>query len=1175
MRCPSCGIENPDSARFCGTCGSELTLTCTRCGSPVVSGNRFCNQCGAAVSVFSSETTLGVISVDAFPQTRAEVTERRFVSVLFADLVGFTSLSEHRDAEDVRDLLSQFSEVSRLVVERYGGKVENFIGDAVFAVWGSPTVHEDDAERAVRCGLELVEAISNLGADVNAPGLSARAGVLTGEAAVNYGPAGESMIAGDLINTASRLQTAAAERTVIVGEATYQAAKHAIAFADVGELNLKGKNEPVRAYRALRVVGQRKGVGRREGIEAPFVGRVEQLRALKESLDALDRERRARLISVTGIPGIGKSRLAWEFKKYVDGLADVVFWHEGRSPAYGDGVSFWALSEMVRMRCSISEDEDDAAASRKLSATLEEFVADEGERDWIEARLAYLLGLAEAPLGQAEETFSAWRKFFEHIAARARVVMVFEDLQWADPGLIDFIESILEWSRAHPILVVSLSRPELLERRPNWGAGQRNFLSLHLDPLSDQAMRDLLRGLVRDVPAGLEGQILERAEGVPLYAVEIVRMLVGKGLVVEVEGAYQAVGELSDLDVPDSLHALIASRLDSLLPGERALLQDAAVLGKSFPAAALASLTNRSIGDLEGPLRDLVRKELLSVDIDPRSPERGQYGFLQGLIREVAYTTLSRTDRRSKHLSAAHYFESLADDELSGVVAAHYLEAYRSSPDGPERAALGARARDTLADAGRRALTLGSPEQALSYFEQALDIVAVGAEQAELASLAGQAAERAGSYEQAVAHFERAIAYHENVRDDVAAGRVVALWTMAMSGLRRLAEAIDRAESAFAALSENDDARVRGDLAADLAMLNVESGEAVRAYEWIETALVIIEKLDEQELLARAFRTKGFVLFTLGRHQEAMSIGRAAVAIAEVIGSLREQGVGLTQLGLFGLDDDPRGFLDTMLRAVEVSRRAGDRSQETVALLNGVESAIFLGAWDVAGAVLAELDERELPGGWSWFRTLCHGLLRALRGDPVGGFSILGELDETGGSSEYIHQRATYLKGRSLVSLAAGKLNSAIEEAEAAVATDPSGANASSALAVMARAALWLGDTDKAASAVSGMRQFRGRWMAAIRIGVEAGLAALGGQIDEAIADFGRARRTLTALDAPLDLALLELDVAFLLEPRPEAVEAASKAERILTELGASALLVQLDERRPRESSNARGSINT
>ena len=405
---------------------------------------------------------------------------------------------------------------------------------------------------------------------------------------------------------------------------------------------------------------------------------------MKELLHATAREHKARLVSVTGIPGIGKSRLCWELRKYVDGLAETVYWHEGRSPAYGEGITFWALGEMVRTRAGINESEDADSSRSKLTSSLSEYVPDPEERRWIEPRLAHLLGLGEAPPGERGELYSAWRTFFERVADHGPIVMVFEDLQWADPGLIDFIESILEWSRNHPILVVTLSRPELMDRRPNWGAGQRAFTSLHLEPLSDQAMAELLDGFVADLPAEFKDKILERSEGVPLYAVETVRMLADRGVLTQDEGAYHLAGEPGSLEIPGTLHALIASRLDTLSTEQRSLLEDASVVGRTFTTASLAVVHGGDQNSLEAHLRDLVRREFLSLDTDPRSPERGQYGFVQGLIAEVAYATLSRRDRSAKHLALARHFESLADDELTSLVAAHYVEAHRAAPEGPE-----------------------------------------------------------------------------------------------------------------------------------------------------------------------------------------------------------------------------------------------------------------------------------------------------------------------------------------------------------------------------------------------------------------------------------------------------------------------------------------------------------
>src|SRR4051794_11625801 len=679
MECAACGTANDADSRFCTECGAPLAQVCPNCSTPYKPGSKFCGGCGAALAgapAAAAETT-----PSAGPAL-APGAQRRVVSVLFADLVGFTTISQHRDAEEVRELLTRYFDTARIAVERHGGLVEKFIGDAVMAVWGSETAHEDDAERAVRAGLELVDAVAALGAELGV-GLSARAGVLTGEAAVTVGATAQGLVAGDLVNTASRLQSSAEPGTVLVGEATYQAASDAITFEPQGEISVKGRDEPVATWRALRVVGQRGGSGRPGRPEPPFAGRDEELRLIKELLHVTARERRARLVSITGIGGIGKSRLIWEFLKYVDGLSDDVFWHQGRCPAYGEGVTFWALGEMVRMRAGIAESDEPGQSRHKLEAMLDQYVVDADERRWTEPRLAHLLGLDDAPAGGREELFSAWRSLFERIAEHGTTVMVFEDLHWADAGLLDFIESILEWSRSSGILVVTLARPELLDRRPTWGAGQRNYTALHLDPLSEAPMTELVTGFVSGLATEDASRIVARAEGVPLYAVETIRMLADTGVLAADGPTYAVVGDIGALDVPGSLHALIAARLDVLPAEDRELLRDAAVLGTSFTPQGLATIRGEAAEQIEPRLRALVRKEFLTQDTDPRSPERGHYGFLQGLIREVAYGTLSKADRRRKHVAVAKHYESLDDDELAGVVASHYLEALRATPDGP------------------------------------------------------------------------------------------------------------------------------------------------------------------------------------------------------------------------------------------------------------------------------------------------------------------------------------------------------------------------------------------------------------------------------------------------------------------------------------------------------------
>ena len=610
-----------------------MTAACPACGAANEPGERFCGECGTP------------LTADAPPARReAPAAERRLVSVLFADLVGFTTLSESRDAEEVRDLLSRYFDTCRRLIELYGGTVEKFIGDAVMAVWGTPTATEDDAERAVRVGLDLVAAVSALGDEVGAPELRARAGVLTGEAAVTIGAEGQGMVAGDLVNTASRIQSAAEPGTVFVGEATRRATEAAVAYAAAGDHELKGKAEPVPLWRALRVTSGRQGTLKGTGLEAPFVGRDRELRQIKDLFHASADERRAQLVSVTGIAGIGKSRLAWEFYKYFDGIAETIYWHRGRCLSYGEGVTYWALADMVRMRCRITEDEEPASAQAKLHATLEEHILDPEERGFLEPRLAHLLGVAEHQARDREDLFAAWRLFFERLAESYPTVLAFEDMQWADESLLDFVEYLLDWSRNHPILVITLARPELLERRPTWGAGQRSFTSLYLDPLAPEAMEALLSGLVPGLPDTLRDRILDRAEGVPLYAVETVRMLLDRGLLVQEGSAYSLVGPVDELEVPETLHALIAARLDGLSADERRLLQDAAVLGKTFPKDALRALA----GDESSSTRCSPRSSARRCSACRRTPARPS----------TASTASSRTSsatsptRRSRSVSA-------------------------------------------------------------------------------------------------------------------------------------------------------------------------------------------------------------------------------------------------------------------------------------------------------------------------------------------------------------------------------------------------------------------------------------------------------------------------------------------------------------------------------------------
>ena len=924
--CTSCGAENRDGQKFCTACGASLATACLACGSAYEPGQRFCGECGTAL-----------IAVE----TVAPDVERRVVTILFADLVGFTALSEARDSEDVRGLLTRYFDTARVVIGRYGGTVEKFIGDAVMAVWGAPTAREDDAERAVRAALDLVEAVAALDA-----GLQARAGVLTGEAAVTLGATGQGLVAGDLVNTASRVQSAAEPGTVLVGESTRRASEAAVVYEDAGSFELKGKSEEIPLWRALRVTAGVGGRRRSEGLEPPFVGRDRELRLIKDLYHSSAEQGRSHLVSVLGIAGIGKSRLAWELFKYVDGLTELVYWHRGRCLSYGDGVTYWALAEMARERFHIAEGEDADAAREKLTTALTEFVLDDEERQWIEPRLAHLLGLEdERQTREKEDLFGAWRLFFERLSESAPVVLVFEDVQWADAALLEFVEYLLEWSRNHRIYVVALARPDVHDRHPDWPSS-RNTTTLALEPLTDEAIAQLLEGLVPGLPDDARDRILARAEGVPLYAVETVRMLLDKGLLRREGDVYVPAGELGELAVPETLHALAAARLDGLGADERRALQDAAVLGKTFTKAGLAEIGGRSEAELEPLLAFLVKREILGVQNDPRSPELGQYGFLQDLLRQVAYETLARPERKARHLAAAEYLRATGDETVE-VVASHLLSAYDADPDADDAAEIREHARLALVHAGERAAALAASADALRYYEQALAL----AEDAELHERAGRAAHLAARLPDAHAHYERAIELAEAGGDAHGAARLRSRLGPVLWNEDLTPQAFDALEKAIEVLSTGEEDAHLAYAIAELSRYLALSGRHDEAMPLIERSLELAEALDLPETFANGLLTRGLVLNWQGRMREARLLTQHGleVALANDLNSVALRAFNNLTID-YGLRGDVRGAHELTERMLELATRVGDRQNELRAR-GGLSWGLYLmGDWDRAEA---------------------------------------------------------------------------------------------------------------------------------------------------------------------------------------------------------------------------------
>ena len=1158
MVCSNCGTENKPGRKFCGGCAAPLAVTCPSCGAANEPDMRFCGECatplaGAAAPAVTPASTVAPRPAFAAVHAPAAATaERRLVSILFADLVGFTTFAEGRDSEEVRETLTRYFDLATEVIQRYGGTVEKFIGDAVMAVWGTPTAREDDAERSVRAALDLVDAVRSVG-----PGISARAGVLTGEAAETLGATNQGMVAGDIVNTAARLQSVAPPGTVLVGETTQRAASSAIVFEPAGEQVLKGKVAPVPAWRAVRVVAEVGGRGRSDTLEAPFVGRDDELRLLKDLFHATAREGRTRLVSVTGIGGIGKSRITWEFEKYIDGIVGGVWWHRGRSPAYGEGVTFWALSEMMRRRAGLAETDDERTTRSAVGALLDTLAITEAERRWIEPAVLALLGV-QTGIG-SEQLFGAWRTVFERLAAIQPVVLVFEDLHWADTGTLDFIDHLLEWSRAIPLYIVTLARPELIDRRPDWGAGRRNFTSLYLEPLTEPAMRALLAGLVPGLPEAAVRVVVARAEGIPLYAVETVRMLVAEGrLQAAGDGTYAPTGDLSALAVPETLTALIAARLDGLDPADRSLILDAAVLGQSFTLGALAVVSGIDEATLEARLKGLVRRELFARETDPRSPERGQYAFVQALIREVAYNTLAKRDRKTRHLAAARYFESLGTDEIASALAGHYLAARENAADGPEADALGAQARVSLRAAAERASALGSNEQAMALHEQALGVTTDPADRAELLELAGEAATAAGRHDAAERHLKAAVEAQRALGDRPGTARATMALGRSLATSFRTTDAIALLEPAVTEFADlpADPAVIA--LGGQLARAYLLADDHPRAVATADKALEAGEHADLAGIVADLLVTKGTSLAYVGRQIEGLGAIAAGQAVAESLGlGLIVVRASLNRSSIEG-NRDPRVALELVRACLPLARRLGRHSLAAVSLANGVEAALRTGDWSWA---LAELEaglaeDHETSDRLALLQVAM--MIRSMHGEPTGG--VIEEIATLAGSSTDPNVLGSAAMAAAFAAFGEGRLG------EAAEAWHRTGDLLTEyrpvSLARSARAALWLGDaaaarTDLAVVDASGLH---GPALEADRLTLRAGIAALEGRPAEALPLYRDALRSWRDLGLAWDEALCGLDMATLLDPADPDVRAAADAARdILTRLGATPFTARLD----------------
>ncbi|MDX6503266.1 MAG: hypothetical protein QOE29_391 [Gaiellaceae bacterium] len=780
------------------------------------------------------------------------------MTVLFADLAAFTSRAEAMDPEDVAAFLDSYHAQLKAELERFGGSVEKFIGDAVMAIFGAPVSHEDDPERAVRAALAIRDWADD-------EGIELRVGINTGEALVTLSAQpteGQSMAAGDVVNTAARLQAAAPLNAILVGEQTFRATEKVIEFVAAEPFEAKGKAQPVAAWQVV-APRSRASVERAHG--STLVGRQRELDVLAGALERAREERSSQLVTLVGVPGIGKSRLVFELYARIEQETEVTFWRYGRCLSYGEGMTFWALGEMVKAHAGILEGDTEEEAERKLRHAVDD--------PWMESHLRPLVGLPGGADGggeRREEAFTAWRRFFEGLADERTLVLVFEDVHWADENLLDFVDHLVDWATGVPLLVVCTARPELFGRRPGWGGGKPNAHTISLSSLTDVETAQLLGGLLERslLPAEAQAQLLARAGGNPLYAEEYARMLRERGNVEH---------------PPETVHGMIAARLDLLDGEQKALVQDASVVGSTFWLGAVSALGGNEQRATEERLHGLERKEFIRRARSSTVADDVEYAFRHVLVRDVAHNQIPRAERAEKHLAAAGWLESLGRaEDHSELLAYHYLQALElAAAAGVDTQTFAGGARTALVDAGDRAYALSAYEAAGRYFRTALDLSA---------------------------------------EDDFARGRLLLRLGRALMFAGGLdPELLERARDVLLAGGDNEGAAEAETTLAEHLWLE---GERDLALAYLDSALAHVESLPASTVKAHAISTASRFRMLAAENEEAIRLGGEALAMAEALelGEIRAatlNNIGTARVAL----GDRRGF-DELAQAVLLADEA-------------------------------------------------------------------------------------------------------------------------------------------------------------------------------------------------------------------------------------------------------------
>jgi class 3 adenylate cyclase/tetratricopeptide (TPR) repeat protein len=1025
LRCANCGAENPPEAKFCIECGNALSPAAGAAAAVPVPGGPPPAAAGGPLAFPPGSRP------DLAPPGASLPEERRKATVLFADLSGYTAMAERMDPETVKSMVDRALRRLGQEVTRYGGRVDKYIGDNVMGVFGAPVAHEDDPERAVRAGLAMQDAMSEINDEIAAAmgvSFSLRVGVNSGEVLAGQVGGGDYTVIGDPVNVASRLQAAARPGTVTVGEVTHRLTRAAIEYVELEPLELKGKAEPVPAWEAVRVEATASGVRR----ATPLIGREDESLLLSSMCDRVIRERRPHLVTVIGQAGVGKSRLFRELAAAISKRPDKPLLRIGHCPAYGAGLAYWALGEVLRAQFEIVDTDDSATAWRKLQRAVAAVVSDavtEEPPERLAALIARPLGIEvpaetaaalgldpEDPQGTRDRIFSAIRSLIEAASQEVPLVLGIEDIHWADEGMLDLIEYLARWVRG-PLLIVCLARDELLDRRPGWGGGRRNATTIALEPLRPDGARELVGALLREGNGKANGralidQVAQRSGGNPLFAEEMVNRILEEGS-----------SEVQTL--PETVHSVLAARLDSLQIAERRLLQHASVVGQTFWEGSLRGLAGEERIDLGSTLGSLQEKDLITSSAGSRLAGEQEYAFKHVLIRDVAYSTLPKAVRARKHAEVGAFIEGRAADRSEGVVAMvadHYGRAAALGSDaGLEPAELeriGHRAVEALEAAGDAAASLYSNQEALGHYETALSLRGEldPSTRARIAEKLGDIALRLGRVDRATELWEGSLEFHrrqENLE------RVGDLHRKIGAGLWHKGDregSIEHYQRGIDLLKDGPPCIELVRLYEEAASLYMHTGDNMLAIYASEKALRLAERLGEAAAASRAHGIFGRVFGRIGDSERARENLERSVELArdsdpaEAVRALLTLGYHL-EISEADYAEAASAYHDALKLAV----KTGDLPSQVELHAALAQLATYRGDWEAVERetnASATLAEREGLTGKLCFPYVMRGALRWREGDFPASAELLrraAELAEQVGRSEVAFQALFWL----------------------------------------------------------------------------------------------------------------------------------------------------------------------